>query len=57
MISVVCKFFNKKISGSGIINENIPNKELTEELHKPLIRSFNNRKVHSLFIDNIWGAD
>ena len=28
-----------------------------EELHKPIIRKFNERKVHSLFIDNIWGAD
>ena len=28
-----------------------------EELHKPIIRKFNERKVHSPFIDNIWGAD
>ena len=33
-------------------NENIWNKELAEELHKPIIR-----KLHSTFIDNIWGAD
>ena len=46
-----------KISGSGIKNENISNKELAEELHKPTIRKFNKRKVHSPFIDNIWGAD
>ena len=30
---------------------------LAEELHKPIIRKFNKRKVHSSFIDNIWGAD
>ena len=48
-------FLIKKTSGSGI--ENIPNKELAEELHKPIIRKFNKRKVHSPFIDNIWGAD
>ena len=24
---------------------------------KPIIRKFNKRKVHSPFIDNIWGAD
>ena len=30
---------------------------LTEELHKPIIRKFNKGKVHSPFIDNIWGAD
>ena len=32
-------------------------KELAKELHKPIIRKFNKRKVHSFFIDNIWGAD
>ena len=48
-------FLIKKTSGSGI--ENIPNKELAEELHKPIIRKFNKRKVHSPFIDKIWGAD
>ena len=51
------KFFDKKTSGKGIKNENISNKELVEELHKPIIRKFNKRKVHSPFIDNIWGAD
>ena len=33
------------------------NIELSEELHKPIIRTFNKRKVHSSFIDNIWGPD
>ena len=33
------------------------NKELLEELHKPIIRKFNKRKVQSPFIDNVWGAD
>ena len=32
-------------------------KELAGELHKPIIRKFKKRKVHSTFIDNIWGAD
>ena len=41
----------------GIKIENITNKELAEELHKPIIRNFKKRKVHSPFIDNIWGAD
>ena len=54
---MIYKFFDKKTSGSGIKNENISNKELAEELHKPIIRKFNKRKVHSSFIDNIWGAD
>ena len=47
----------KKTSGSGIKNENVSNKELAEELHKSIIKTFNKRKVHSLFIDNSWGAD
>ena len=54
---MIYKFFDKKTSGSGIKNENIFNKELPEELHKPIIRTFNKRKIHSLFIENIWGAD
>ena len=31
--------------------------QLAEELHKPTIRKFKKRKVHSTFIDNIWGVD
>ena len=54
---MVYTFFVKKTSRSGIKNENISNKELAEELHKPIIRNFNKRKVHSPFIENIWGAD
>ena len=45
------------MSGGTIKNEIISNKELAEELHKPIIRKFNKRKVHSPFIENIWGAD
>ena len=55
LASMVYKYFDKETSGSGI--KNIPNKELAEELHIPIIRNFNKRKVHSLFIDNISIAD
>ena len=51
------KFFDIKTSGSGIKNKNISNKELAEKLHKPVITKFNKRKVHSPFIDNIWGGN
>ena len=51
------KFFDKKTSSSGIKNKNISNKKLAEELHKIIIRKFKKGKVHSVFIDNIWGAD
>ena len=54
---MVYRLFDKKNSGSDIKNENISNKELAEELHKPIIRKFNKIKVHSPFIDNIWGID
>ena len=57
LASMVYKFFDDKNSGSGIKNENISNKELVEELNKPIIRKFNKRKVHSPFVDNILGAD
>ena len=30
---------------------------LAEDLHKPVIRKFEKRKVHSSFMENIWGAD
>ena len=49
------KFLIKKISGKGI--KNISNKELAEELHKPIIKKFNKGKVYSPFIDIILGAD
>ena len=41
------------MSGKGIKN----NKILAEEMHKPVIRKFNKRKVYSQFKDNIWGVD
>ena len=37
---MVNKLFDKKASGSGIKNENISNKELAKELHKPIIIKF-----------------
>ena len=57
LVSMVCKMFNKKSSdsGSGIKNGNISNRELVEELLGLIIRKFEKKKVHSPFIDNIWG--
>ena len=54
---MVYNFSNKKVFGSGIKNEIISNKKLVEELHKPVTREFNKRKLQLPFIDNIWGAD
>ena len=47
------KFFEKKSTGSGIASSSI----LADELHKPVIKKFNKRKVYSQFKDNIWGVD
>ena len=33
------------------------NEQLTEELHKPVIKKFKRRKVYARFKDNIWAAD
>ena len=62
---MIDKVFDKKIaslvdkstSDGAVKNEIISIKELAKELHKPIIRKFEKRKVHSLFIDNIFGAD
>ena len=49
---MIYKCFDKK-TGSGIsVNE-----QLTEELHKPVIKKFKRRKVYARFKDNIWAAD
>ena len=53
---MVYKFFDSKVSGSGakLIHEN---KQLTNELHKPIIRKFEKRKEYSTFKNNVWGVD
>ena len=51
----VYKFFVKKTSGGAV--KIAPNNELVKYLHKPLIKKIGKQKVHSHFIDNIWGAD
>ena len=57
---MVYKFFDKKSRGKGLANNN-ENIQLANELfifiHKPSIRKFNKRMVHSWFKDNIWGVD
>ena len=57
LASMVYKFFDKKSSGSGLANNNNKNIQLANELHKPIIKKFNKRKVYSSFKDNIWGVD
>ena len=56
LASMVYKCFDSKVSGSGakLIPEN---EQLANELHKPIIRKFEKRRVYSTFKDNIWGVD
>ena len=55
--SMIYKFFNKKSKGTGIKNEIKEKQQLANELHKPIIRKFEKRKVYCSFKDNIWGVD
>ena len=57
LLQWLINFLIKKTSGGALKNEDILNKELAEKLHKPITTKFEIRKVHSFFIDNIWGAD
>ena len=68
LASMVYEFFDKKSSGSGchssstsyhplLIANNKENIQLADEFHKPIIRKFKKRKVHSSLRDNIWGVD
>ena len=51
---MVYKFFDKNVQGTGLTSTN---DELANELHKRIIRNFKRRKVISVSVDNIWGAD
>ena len=42
------QFFDKKFGTSGARNKLIPNQELADELHKPVIKKFKNFKKYLL---------
>ena len=44
-------------SQQGVVFKKPSSSILDDELHKPIIRKFNKRKVYSQFKDNIWGVD
>ena len=55
---MVYNFFDEKsASGGGIKDKIMPSEAFAEKLHKPIITKLEKRKVHSSFIDNIWGTD
>ena len=64
---MVYKYFDKTSSGantscgavtrankSAFKSEVIPNQQLAEELHKPIVTKFLKRKMYSSFKENIW---
>ena len=69
LASMVYKFFDKKstakpsakhVMGSGMAKPSSLEHSfliLADELHKPVIKKFNKRKVYSQFRDNIWVVD
>ena len=62
LASMVYKIFDKKSMGSGIATTGPSalarsSSILADELHKPVTKKFNKRKVYSQFKDNIWGED
>ena len=66
LASMVCKFLDKKSMGIGVKKLKNTTKSsslkrssliLADEIHKPIIKKFNKRKVYSQFKDNIWGVD
>ena len=48
--SIIYKFFHKNTSDGAGKNENMSNKDLTEELHKPIIRKFEKSYIRLLQI-------
>ena len=57
---MVYKFFDEKSAGSGfkkLKNTARNSSILADQLHKPIIRKFDQRKVYSQFKDNICGVD
>ena len=53
LVSMVYSFFDKKSTGSGFKKLKNSSSILADELHKPIIRKFDKRKVYSQFKDNI----
>ena len=51
------KHFDKTTLGGAAKNGIIPNQQLADTLHKPIIRKFEKLKVHSPFINNVWFED
>ena len=64
LASLLYNIFDKKTLNGAVKSEIMPDqrpsdlavRQLVKELHKPIIRKFWKRKVHSHFVNNIWVA-
>ena len=60
LASMVYKFFDKKTMGSGMTAKSSSlerNLKLANELHKPIIKKIDKRKLYLSFKENIWGVE
>ena len=57
LASMIYKFFDKNLMGSGFKKLKNSSSLLADELHKPIIKKFDKRKVYLQLKDNIWGVD
>ena len=57
MVKETLALHGKSATGGTVKNEIMSIHDLTEELHKPIMRKLEKQKVHSSFIDNILGAN
>ena len=46
-----------KFAGGVVKSEIMPNRDLAQELQKPIIRKLEKIKLYSSLKDNIWGAE
>ena len=53
LVAMVYNFYDKKAFGEAVKNEIISNKQLVEEIHKPIIRKYEKKKYihlsHTIF--------
>ena len=60
LLSLVYNFFYEKTESGAIATSKVResvNEELSQELHKLVIKNFKRRDVYASFKDNIWAAD
>ena len=54
LLQLSINFLIKKTSGSGLENENMSDQQLVEELHKPIIKKFINKKKYNHLFQTIF---